>query len=70
MEVEELSGKEIARALSEAVPAEEVKKKLGIGVKPEAKPPAPQQPQPPQPAQPPVVAERAKAEEKPVAPAP
>lgn len=81
MEVEELSGREIARALSEAVPAEEIKKKLGIGVKPEAKPEelqpapqAPQQPQPqPQPAQPeqpqPVtVEEGAVAEEMPVAP--
>jgi DNA primase len=79
MEVEELSGREIAKALSEAIPAEEVKKKLGIGVKPEAKPEAPQpapqappQPQAPQPATPPqpvaVEKEEAAVKEKPAAP--
>ncbi|MEB2835710.1 MAG: DNA primase DnaG [Desulfurococcales archaeon] len=65
MEVEELTGKEIAKALSEAVPVEEIKKKLAQPPKPEAKPTAPPQP----PAPPKEVKPEAEAK-PPAAPAP
>ncbi len=54
MEVEELTGREIAKALNEAEPAEEVAKRLGLIPEakpeaPEAKPEAPEAPPPPPP---------------------
>lgn len=58
MEVEELTGREIAKALSEAQPAEEVKKKLGLVPK-EEKPAEAEAPAPP--------AQAAKAEAAPAA---
>jgi DNA primase len=54
MEVEELTGREIAKALNEAEPAEEVARRLGLIPEakpeaPEAKPEAPKAPPPPPP---------------------
>ncbi|ESQ25706.1 MAG: DNA primase (bacterial type) [uncultured Acidilobus sp. JCHS] len=82
MEVEQLTGKEIARALAQMVPAEEVAKQLLKEVVQQPQAPAPSAPQAPQPAQPevapqptevqpaPPVAEQAqRAEQQAVAPA-
>ncbi|MFP3286630.1 MAG: DNA primase DnaG [Acidilobus sp.] len=52
MEVEQLTGKEIARALAQMVPAEEVAKQLLKEVVQQPQAPAPSAPQAPQPAQP------------------
>ena len=73
MEVEQLTGKEIAEALNQMVPAEVVKKQLGL-VKEEEKPPAPpkeEKPAPPPPPPPPkpVEAKPEVKEEKPAPPA-
>lgn len=71
MEVEELTGREIAKALSEAVPAEEIKKKLEEAApqppREEAKPqPAVEEkpPKPPAPPRPPEAGEEAAVKEK------
>jgi len=68
MEVEQLTGKEIARALAQMVPAEEVAKQLLKEAVQQPQAPAPSAPQAPQPAQPEVAPQPAEVQVQPAPP--
>ena len=68
MEVEQLTGKEIARALAQMVPAEEVAKQLLKEAVQQPQAPTPSAPQAPQPAQPEVAPQPAEVQVQPAPP--
>jgi DNA primase len=68
MEVEQLTGKEIARALAQMVPAEEVAKQLLKEAVQQPQAPTPPAPQAPQPAQPEVAPQPAEVQVQPAPP--
>jgi DNA primase len=68
MEVEQLTGKEIARALAQMVPAEEVAKQLLKETVQQPQAPTPPAPQAPQPAQPEVAPQPAEVQVQPAPP--
>jgi DNA primase (EC 2.7.7.-) len=68
MEVEQLTGKEIARALAQMVPAEEVAKQLLKEAVQQPQAPTPSAPQAPQPAQPEIAPQPAEVQVQPAPP--